>query len=204
METFSALKITDVTAIVQAVAVAATAIVAVRGINTWGREHSGKKRIDLAEEFLVLFFRVRDALSYIRSPDGFYHAGDPRGSSPMAVEYAARIPVERMNEHSALFADVRGMRYRMMALFGENAAQPLDMLDEILESINCASIYIGRNAEYERTHDNAADWSGDFEKWVRMLATHPDADPLKHDIAAMMKRVDDICRPAIAAGLKRY
>jgi hypothetical protein len=51
----SPLKITDVTAIIQALAVAATAIVAVRGINTWSREHFGKKRIDLAEEFLVLF-----------------------------------------------------------------------------------------------------------------------------------------------------
>jgi hypothetical protein len=27
---------------------------------------------------------------------------------------------------------VRGMRYRMMALFGESAAQPIDTLDEIL------------------------------------------------------------------------
>jgi hypothetical protein len=204
METLGALKITDVTAIIQALAVAATAIVAVHGIKTWSREHSGKKRIDLAEEFLVLFYRVRDAISYIRSPEGFYHAGDPRGASPMAVEYAARIPVQRMNEHSALFADVRGMRYRMMVLFGEGAAKPIDMLDEILESINCASIYIGRNAEYERTHDTAADWSIDFEKWARMLVTHPDEDPLKEDIASMMKRVDDICRPAISAGLERH
>jgi hypothetical protein len=107
-----------------------------------------------------------------------------------------------MNEHSALFADVRGMRYRMMALFGEGAAKPIDMLDEILESIHCASIYIGLNAEYERTHDNAADWSSDFEKWSRVLAAHPDEDPLKDEIAAMMKQVDQICGPAISTGLK--
>jgi hypothetical protein len=32
----------------------------------------------------------------------------------------------------------------------------------------------------------------------------PDEDPLKEDFAAMMKSVNDICRPAISTGLNRY
>ena len=42
--------------------------VAIYGINSWRREIKWKRKYELAEETLSLFYEVQDAISIIRSP----------------------------------------------------------------------------------------------------------------------------------------
>ena len=42
--------------------------VAIYGIDSWRREHKGKREIELAEDVLALFYEARDAIKYMRFP----------------------------------------------------------------------------------------------------------------------------------------
>ena len=44
---------------------------AIYGINSWRREHIGRKRSDTAEEALALMYEAADAIEHIRHPISF-------------------------------------------------------------------------------------------------------------------------------------
>lgn len=107
------------------------------GINTWRREHIGRKKIDLAEEILALAYEARDAFERIRYPLELAGEGGSRTSGreetpdeKAALNYAY-IPVERWNERADLFAKLRSLRYRFMALNGKEYDKPFDELVKI-------------------------------------------------------------------------
>jgi hypothetical protein len=52
--------------IAQIVSVLVASLVAIRGIQAWRREFVGKRRIELAEEVLALFYQAKDAIGWIR------------------------------------------------------------------------------------------------------------------------------------------
>ena len=45
--------------------------VAIYGIDSWRREHTGKRQIELAEDSLVLFYEASDAIKHMRHPLSF-------------------------------------------------------------------------------------------------------------------------------------
>ena len=45
--------------------------VAFYGIDSWRREHTGKRRIELAEDALALFYEAVDAIKHMRHPASF-------------------------------------------------------------------------------------------------------------------------------------
>ena len=47
--------------------------VAIYGIDSWRREHTGKRQIELAEDALALFYEAADAIQNIRHPASFGH-----------------------------------------------------------------------------------------------------------------------------------
>jgi hypothetical protein len=205
MDAPTALLVTQIVSVLQGVSLIAASIVAIRGINAWSREHTGKKRIDVAEEMLNLFFRARDAISYIRGPDGFYEDGDPLGNSPNTLVNATKVPVRRMNENSELFAQIRAMRTRAMALFGESAAEPFTTLDDILEDIEMSSVALALNYKYVDEHPDAEtppDAAAFMEVLKNKLVRQTYNDPLKPAIDRMIAQVIAICPPEIRKGLR--
>jgi hypothetical protein len=56
MDPAKTLLITQAVSAIQGFSLIAASVLAIRGINAWSREHAGKKRIDVAEEMLNLFF----------------------------------------------------------------------------------------------------------------------------------------------------
>ena len=98
------------------------------GVNAWRREFIGRRRIELAEEALVLFYEAKDALRWIRSPGGFVGEGQTRkpreNETPEEKEIFdhAYIVIERYNKQQELFNKIHAMRYRYMAKFGTQEA----------------------------------------------------------------------------------
>lgn len=45
--------------------------VAIYGIDSWRREHTGKRQIELAEDTLALFYESIDVIKHIRHPFSF-------------------------------------------------------------------------------------------------------------------------------------
>jgi hypothetical protein len=54
--------------IIKSISIIIASTVAIYGINSWRRETKWKRKYELAEETLSLFYEVQDVISIIRSP----------------------------------------------------------------------------------------------------------------------------------------
>ena len=139
------------------VAVAWAAFMAARGIDAWRREFIDKRRMELAEEALTLFYQARDVIAEIRSPFGFGGEGETRKPAPgeRAADKAeldgAYVLIERYNKHLELFSKLRAMRYRFMARFGRESANPFDELNVVVNKLVQSSYRRASMTRYPRT-----------------------------------------------------
>src|SRR5258706_15614439 len=120
----------EVTAVLQNLSVIIAALVAMFGIDAWRREHVGRRRMDLAEEVLALFYQARDVIRIIRSPAGWKGEGATRKPGPdespeqkQALDQAY-VVVERYDKHIEIFSRLQTLRYRFMAQVGVDKAKP--------------------------------------------------------------------------------
>lgn len=119
--------------------------VAVYGIDSWRREHTGKRRIELAEDSLALFYEAADAIKHIRHPAGFSNetATIERGENENDTEFEARkrasVVFVRYNQYKELFSKLHAMRYRFMAQIGKIEAKPFDDFHLIVSEITGAA-----------------------------------------------------------------
>jgi len=115
--------------------------VAIYGIDSWRREHKGKRQIELAEETLALFYEARDVIAYIRSIFSYSSETEDiaRGENETDERYEARkrasIVFKRYNANQELFNKIHAMRYRFMAQIGKEKAEPFDELRKIVNEI---------------------------------------------------------------------
>jgi hypothetical protein len=109
----------------------------------------GKRRIELAESVLALFYEAEDAIKQIRSPHSFDGEGSKRkrANNELAEESRlldqANVVFERYQKREKLFAQIRSMRYRVMAAFGSSATEPFDELNKIINEIFLAARMLG-------------------------------------------------------------
>lgn len=102
---------------------------------------TGKRRIDLAEDVLTLIYEIHDVLASVRSLLGHPEEGQTCPGMPDATDKekamlsTAYIPIERCNSRLELFARLRSLRYRFMALNGKDAGLPFDELNIIRHSL---------------------------------------------------------------------
>jgi len=130
-----------VTSLATVIATIIAAGTAVWGIRAWQREYTGKRRIDLAENVLALVYEIQDVLASVRSPLGHPEEGQTCPEMPDAIDKekamlnTAYIPIERFNSRKELFARLRSLRYRFMALNGKDTGQPFEELNSIRRSL---------------------------------------------------------------------
>ena len=127
------------------VASLAASAAVIHGVTTWRREYIGKKRLDLAEEVLALFYEATDAIADIRSPFGYEGEGTTRKSTPnetpeeKSINDRAYVTIERYAKRHDLFSRLHSLRYRYMAQFGKDSAKPFDDLAAIIRDILATS-----------------------------------------------------------------
>jgi len=138
-------EVMDVVGILQSISVIFASVVAastvIYGVNAWRREYIGKRKLELAEEVLALFYEARDVISYIRSPFSFGGEGNTRNAAPnespeeKQINDNAYVVFERYYKRQDLFNKLYSMRYRYMAQFGKDLARPFDDLRKIVNEI---------------------------------------------------------------------
>jgi len=78
--------------IIQNISIIVASAVAVWGINSWRREAKWKRKYEVAEEVLSLFYECREKFQVIRSPFGYEGEGKTRKRSEQATpEETARL-----------------------------------------------------------------------------------------------------------------
>ncbi len=107
--------------IIRDLSIPGAAVIAVYWIDSWRREHVGRRSIDLAEEALALFYEARDVIVAIRFPLAFMDETSEvkRNDGEIEDAYIARkraaiVPV-RFERNKDLFSRIHALRYRFMA-----------------------------------------------------------------------------------------
>jgi hypothetical protein len=135
------------------------------GVKTWRNEYIGKRKIELAEEVLALFYEAQDVISYIRNPFGYVGEGSTRKSDPKEspeekqIYDRAYVVFERYNRRQELFNKIKSLRYRYMAQFGKDSIKPFDGLNKIINDIFLAANML---PDYWKKQGNRA-WKNDEE-----------------------------------------
>jgi len=115
----------EIAQILQSVSVIFACLSIVLGVDAWRREYVGKRKIDLAEDVLTLFYQARDAVGRIRTPWHQNEEGKTRKpgeyETPEQKELLDRAYVifERYEKEQEIFNKLVVIRYRFMARFGK-------------------------------------------------------------------------------------
>ena len=181
--------------------------VAIYGIDSWRREHTGKRQIELAEETLALFYEARDVIANIRHPVSWGSESDDieRGEKESENDYDARkranIVFSRYNEHQELFNKIHSMRYRFMAQIGKEESVPFDELRSIVNEIFISARKLARlwAREHFRNEEAYEKNRSDIEKheavfWDDMSQD----DPINVKLEEAINKMESTCKSVIS------
>ena len=180
--------------------------VAIYGIDSWRREHKGKREIELAEEVLALFYEARDTIRYIRSP--FSPAGEcadiEKAPNETDSQWQARknasVVFKRYDDRKELFNKIYAARYRFMAQVGTEEAQPFDDLNIIVQEIKTAAFMLAQlwprdnfpNEEQLQRHLEQVQQKEDI-----IWDSGAESDQIKLKIDDVITRIEKTCREII-------
>jgi hypothetical protein len=202
------MTISEVATIAQSGSIVLASIFAIYGIDAWRREHVGKRRIELAEEVLALFYQARDAIESIRSPFGFGGEGSSRKPDPNenpnhkeALDQAY-VLIERYKRHTELFSRIHALRYRVMAQLGKEAAVPFTTLTQIVnELISTAhrKARVSTRPEWSmRTEQAEEQHRRDLEEIDNIYyGVGGDGDPIEPQVLEAVTEIERTCRAII-------
>ncbi|HBH81592.1 MAG TPA: hypothetical protein DDY39_17330 [Nitrospira sp.] len=197
----------DLTDIIQSAAVTIASIVAIYGINAWKDEFIGKRRIELAEEVLAIFYQARDAIEAIRSSFGYEGEGKTRKPGPNEKpEHAealdrAYVLIERYNKHNDVFSRLHALRYRFMAQFGAEASAPFDDLNGLINELLMAArhkVWLATVPEWSLRSEEAMEKH--HQEWIaneRIYYSGGKDDPIAPRLAKIITDIESRCQPII-------
>lgn len=181
--------------------------VAIYGIDSWRREHRGKRQVELAEDALSLFYEAQDAIAGMRHPASYVsetehiERGEHESEKAFEARKNAAIVFVRYEKHSELFNKIHAMRYRFMALIGKEEAKPFEDLRAIVNEIFIAARMLGRlwPQEYFRK-------DGDREKHYEKIMKYEEVfwgvggeeDPIEPRVVKVIEEMEKICAKVIA------
>jgi len=180
----------------------------VLGIAAWKREHIGKRRIELAEDALTLFYEARDAVIRIRSAiskgrtEGESRPSDPgERESIKSIKNESFVSYERYKEESEIFNRLRALKYRFKARFGSDA--PFLQLESVIGKIFGAAqtrafwliVEEGRTqiSQPERQELRKKVSEAEHIMWNLSGPT----DPIDKRVDEIVSSMEEICKPII-------
>jgi len=194
--------------VLQGFSVVGASIAAIYGINTWRREFVGKRRMELAEETLTLFYEAKDIIAHMRHPVSFGGEGKSRPPSPEELEEhkdkldSAYVLIERYMKNQETFAKIHALRYRFMARFGFEAARAFEELNRLVNELLLAARRMARL----RARDPLSFRSQqDYEEHERQVdevdriyySGWSDGDPIEPRVVKLIEDIEKVCRPII-------
>ena len=181
--------------------------VAIYGIDSWRREHSGKRRLELAEDALSLFYEAADAIRHIRHPASFGSEtesivqGEHESDSDFRARKNASIVFLRYQQHSDLFNKLHAMRYRFMAQIGKAEARSFDDLREINNTIQGSARVLSHLWSRDNfvSDDQRARHRTELAKYEAIFWEGlEEDDPINPRLELVIETFESVCRGIIA------
>ena len=164
--------------------------IAIYGLNRWRREHVGRKRIDLAEETLAIFYEVSEVLDDIRSR----MASEDEGVGEDGQYSVSRMIRTRFASRQELFNRMYALRYRFMSTFGKAAAEPFEKLHTASAKVRAAAKVLAR-LEHRGSHAKADEAA--YEKLDAQVFGGADQDEISERIDKAVESMEAFCRNTI-------
>ncbi len=198
----------------ESIAVICASIAAVIGIRSWRTELHYKNRYELAEETLILFYQAKDAISAIRSPFGWSNEGQSRESDPSETSELKNIRnqayafFERHEQYKGIFSKLHALRYRFMAVFSLESAEPFNEIHLILNDIlHSAKMWrrINERIINKSTPQHKLDVANKsldkYENvfWEGWGEEEEEEDKIAKRVDAAIQRMETICKPILSA-----
>ncbi len=204
-EKFWPATLKDWIGLVQSLAVLVTVYFAFRGINAWRKEFLGRRRIELAEEGLALFYQAKSVIEFMRSPAGYAGEGSTRKRESketpkqQQIRDDAYVIYERYNMHAAVFGRIFTLRYRFIAQFGKDADAPFAGLKSVCDELFVAARGWSRLSEVDEgaftNRDSMEEHRSSIEKKERIMWGVTDSDPIQARLDTILRQIEGICEP---------
>jgi len=186
------------------------ALALISGIRAWKREYIGKRKIELAEDTLMLFYQARDAIRNIRNPFGRIGEGSSRQKAENETESEtellnrAYVIYERYQKQEEIFNKLQSTRYRFMARFGRENETPFIELNKILNEIFLAAQMLGTH--YWQRQGRVKMEGEEFKKHLEEMHKHESIfwfqgekrDEIGPRVEKVIKQVEDITKSTLA------
>ena len=196
--------------IISGLAIIIASLVAIIGIFSWRVETKWKRKYELAENVLSLFYQAKESISRIRSiltsvDEGKTRKREERELHPDILD-KAYVFHERWKKEEIIFNKLKESKFKFRAIFGKESIEPFDKIDEIIKDIykaNCKlrdNYWIRRNEKMpkevfnkhlsELQENEAMLWEGYKEK-----------DEIVKRIERAIDEIEHICNKSLK---KRY
>jgi hypothetical protein len=196
---------------ISSIAVLIAALTFIAGVSAWRREFVGKRRVELAESVLAMFYEAADAIRQIRNPCSFIGEGATRKrvENELAEDSRlldqANIVFERYQKRGKLFSQIRSKRYRVMATFGTSAKGQFDELDAIINEVLNAAHMLG--SHYWPRQGRVEMAPKEFKKHLMEMQgyeavfwlTDEDKDTISPRVQKMIEKIENILQGAFVS-----
>ena len=194
------------TGILRDIAVIIGICIAIYNINSWRREHIGKRKIELAEDTLTLFYEAADVIHYLRHPFSFASETEDieRVNGESEDAYQARknasVLLKRYNEHQELFSRIHAMRYRFMVQIGKEEAKSFDDLRKIINEVLASARRLSRlwARSRFRTEKEKVNHQQKVKKYEAVFWENSiEEDPINPRVKKVLLDIERICHKII-------
>jgi hypothetical protein len=184
--------------ILQAVAIIVTAGFAIAGLHSWRRQTLGKRRVEVAEETLVLVHKIRNAITFVRLP---VHGPDEGRNRPRSGEQpdfekvrdSYYVPIERLRSYDDDFARLERQRFLCETYLSAEAAGPLRILSDTRRSILAAARGL---LAFPTDRPLTAEQVADAGRWEAVIWDFSEpGDSIAKGLEAAVRRVEEMCAP---------
>ena len=196
--------------IIKAISIILASIVAIYGINSWRRELRCKRKIELAEETLVLFYQAFDAINNMRFPGSFGHEGKSRekeeGESDdvKKVRDNAYVLVERYKTYEEIFSRIKSLRYRFMVIFGKDCGEPFERIGKLINRLflsarRLARLWTKKSEEIHNDKELERHYKSIEEEESIFWDDSIEEDTIKKELNQIILDIEKICKPVMSS-----
>lgn len=206
----------EIVTVVQSVAVISACWAIISGIGAWKREFIGKKKIELAEETLAVFFEIKDAIAFIRNPWSGSEEVKSRKRTPHETEAESQlldrgyIVFERYESKKEIFVRFNTLKYKFMAVFGPETENIFKEANKTLNSIFTSANMLATH--YWQRQGRAKMEPDELQKHLDEMHKHEgifwdrynENDAIRNKLAEIQQELEQVTKPCFEEPMKTY
>lgn len=199
------MKIDFIFNVIQNISIIIASFTAIYGINSWRREARWKRKYELAEEVLFLFYECKEKISIIRNPVSYVGEGKTRkrAENETAEETEildmAYVFLERYVRERESFTKLNSLKFRCVLVFDKNIIESFDEITNIINEIILAANRLGNRYWKDQGSKNFE--KHQFEKHLVEMhkhesivwATYDNEDEVQERINKSIEKIEAYC-----------